>query len=124
MANASEFIAVLFLARDIAHREHLRVSGPGSHAKHVALNEFYDGIVDLADSLTEAYQGRHGILKAIPLLENEFSGPIVSSIQKQLDWIESNRAQAIGKDDSALQNIVDEIVALYLKTQYKLKNLA
>lgn len=124
MANANEFIAVLFLARDIAHREHLRVSGPGSYAKHIALNTFYDEIVGLADSLTEAYQGRHGLIRDIPLLQNEFGGSIVTSMQKQLEWIESNRAKAIGKDDTALQNIVDEIVALYLKTQYKLKNLA
>jgi hypothetical protein len=119
-----EFIAVLFLARDIAHREHLKVSGPGSYARHMALGAFYEGIVDLADSLAEAYQGRHGIIKTIPLLENEFPGAIVSSIQKQLDWIEANRYKAVSKDDTALQNIIDEIVALYLKTLYKLKNLA
>lgn len=120
----AEFIAVLFLARDIAHREHLRVSGPGSSARHVALNTFYDEIVDLADSLAESYQGRHGIIKNIPLLENEFPGAIVNSIQKQLDWIEANRYKAVAKEDTALQNIIDEIVALYLSTLYKLKNLA
>lgn len=119
-----EFIAVLFLARDIAHREHLRVSGLGSYAKHVALNDFYDGIVDLADSLAEAYQGRHGLIRDMPLLDNMFNGAIVSSIQKQLDWIEANRYKAVSKDDTALQNIIDEIVALYLSTLYKLKNLA
>lgn len=119
-----QFIAVLFLARDIAHREHLRVSGPGSFAKHMALNTFYDEIVGLADSLAEAYQGRHGVIKNIPLLENEFNGAIVSSIQKQLDWLESNRYKAVSRDDTALQNIIDEIVGLYLSTLYKLKNLA
>lgn len=124
MAQAAEFIAVLFLARDIAHREHLRVNGPGSYAKHVALNTFYDEIVGLTDSLTEAYQGRNGILKNIPLLENEFGIGSVTGFQKQLEWIESNRYKAISKEDTALQNIIDEIVALYLSLIYKLKNLA
>lgn len=119
-----QFIAVLFLARDIAHREHLRVSGAGSFAKHMALGDFYNEVIDLADTLTEAYQGRHGIIKNIPLLENEFQGEIVASMQKQLKWLESNRFKAVEKDDTALQNIIDEIVALYLKTLYKLKNLA
>lgn len=120
----AQFIAVLFLARDIAHREHLRVSGAGSFAKHMALGSFYEEVIELADSLAEAYQGRHGIIKNMPLLDNEFDGEIVSSIQKQLKWIESNRFKAVDKDDTALQNIIDEIVALYLSTLYKLKNLA
>jgi len=32
-----QFIAVLFLARDLAHRAHLAATGPGSFAKHEAL---------------------------------------------------------------------------------------
>ena len=35
----------------------------------------------------------------------------------------ANRYAAIPQDDSPLQNVVDEIAALYLRTLYKLKNL-
>ena len=35
-----QFIAVLFLGRDLAHRAHLRTTGPGSFAAHEALGEF------------------------------------------------------------------------------------
>lgn len=115
-----QFIAVLFLARDIAHREHLRTK---SYAQHMALGEFYPAIIDLADSLAESYQGRKGIVD-VPLLDNEFPGEIIKSMQAQLAWIEKNRDGAVGKDDRALQNIVDEIVGLYLSTLYKLKNLS
>ena len=59
-------IALLFLSREYAHRAHLRTT---SYAQHVALGEFYPSIVDIADSLTEAYQGRHGIVEGIPMLE-------------------------------------------------------
>ncbi len=41
-------IATLLLARDITHREHLKTR---SYAQHMALGDFYTGIVDLADSL-------------------------------------------------------------------------
>lgn len=119
----AQYIAVLFLARDIAHREHLRVTGKGSYAKHQALGAFYESIIELADSLAEAYQGRNGIIKDIPLLENEFPGDIVTSIKNQLKWLEANRYKAVTKDETALQNIIDEIVSLYLSTLYKLQNL-
>lgn len=118
-----QFIAVLFLARDIAHREHLRVSGRGSYARHQALGAFYEEVIGLADSLAEAYQGRHGIIKNIAFLDNEFPGEIVTSLKNQLKYLEANRYKAVSKDDTALHNIIDEIVVLYLSTLYKLENL-
>ena len=117
-----ELIALLFLSRDVAHREHLKVSGPGSYAAHVALGSFYDSIVDLADSLAEAYQGRNGIIKDIPYLDAD-KGEVISVLEQHLKWVEDNRFEAVPKEDTALQNIIDEIVGLYLSTLYKLKNL-
>jgi len=118
-----QFIAVLFLARDIAHREHLRVSGRGSYAKHQALGAFYEEVIGLADSLAEAYQGRHGIIKNIAFLDNEFPGEIVTSLKNQLKYLEANRYKAVQREETALNNIIDEIVVLYLSTLYKLENL-
>ena len=43
-----ELIATLFMSREFAHRRHLLVTGPGSYAAHVALNSFYDDIIDNA----------------------------------------------------------------------------
>jgi DNA-binding ferritin-like protein len=39
------------------HRLHLRVTGEGSYARHIALNEIYDALPDLADTIAEGYQG-------------------------------------------------------------------
>ena len=114
-----EFISLLFLSRDAAHKEHLRTQ---SYAQHMALGSFYDEIVDLADSLAEAYQGRNGIID-IPGMDDEDTGEIVATLKKYLDWIEKNRYEAVPKEDSAIQNIIDEIVSLYLSTLYKLQNL-
>lgn len=122
------FIAVLFLARDIAHREHLRVTGVGSDSKHRALAEFYESITDFADELAEVAQGRDvmnggsGVIE-IPRLDNAFPGDILPSILKQAKWIEANRHKAFPKDDTVIQNLVDEIVKRYLRTIYKLHNL-
>ena len=62
-----QFIAVLFLARDMAHKAHLTTD---SYAQHMALGEFYGALPDLADSLAETWQGMNSKLKDIPLLEN------------------------------------------------------
>lgn len=114
-----KIIAIMFLCRDLAHREHLRTS---SYATHVALSTFYGDVIDLADRLAEACQGRHGILKEIPLLANDTGKTeIVSVLQSMLDTIEKLRSD-IG-EDSALQAIIDDIVELYLSTLYKLRFL-
>jgi hypothetical protein len=115
-----QFIAVLFLARDLAHRAHLRTTGPGSFARHEALGEFYPAVVDLADTLAETYQGSKLTLIDIPLLDNEFPGEIKESMQAQLKWIKANRYKAVDKEETHLHNIIDEIVALYDRTIFKL----
>lgn len=116
----NDFIGLLFLGRDIAHSVHLNTR---SYAKHMALTGFYEEIIPLADSLAEAWQGRNGLMGKIQLQSPKVSGDIVKFLEGQLEEIESGRASACG-DSSALQNIVDEIVGLYLSTLYKLKFLA
>lgn len=121
--QAGLLIATLFLARDLAHRAHLSVEGPGAYAKHIALAEFYEPIVGLADQLTEAYQGRFDVLLDIPLLAAPEEADIVEVLKSQREWIREIRYEAIPSDESPLQNIVDEIEALYMATNYKLKRL-
>ena len=120
---AAQFVAVLFLARDLAHRAHLKVSGQGSFAKHSALGDFYEAVTDFADKLTETYQGRTRKLLDIPLLDNEFPGDVKESMIAQQEWIEDNRYKSIPKEDTPLQNLIDEIILLYLGTIYKLEFL-
>lgn len=121
--NAAEFVGTLFLARDVSHSVHLNVKGIGSYARHVALNEFYDNIVELADKFAEAYQGRHGLIGPIVLMSAKKTGGIVDFIKNSLKEIENGRYEVCDKSDTALQNIIDEIVGQYLSTLYKLENL-
>lgn len=116
-AVAGKYVALLFLSRDIAHRVHLKTR---SFAEHMALNDFYEGIVDKADDFAEAYQGCYGELLNIPLLTNEYKGNIVDVLKKQKEWIETNRNAIVPRENTALHNIIDEAVALFDKTIYKL----
>lgn len=115
-----QFAAVLFLARDLAHRAHLRTTGPGSFAAHDALGDFYPAVIDLADSLIETYQGCELVLLDLPLLDNEFPGEIKESMQAQRDWIKANRYKAVSREETHMHNIIDEIVTLYDSTIFKL----
>lgn len=117
--NSQEFIGLLFASRDYAHKAHLNTK---SYAQHMALNDFYDGIVDLADKFAEAWMGRNlQIIGDIPVLKTQ-SGEPLSVLKRHLDVIEDTR-DFVSKEDTALNNIIDEIVALYLSTLYKLKFL-
>jgi hypothetical protein len=114
----ARLIALLLLSRDTAHRQHWKTT---SFSQHKTLNEFYDSILELTDSLMEKYQGRNGRLD-IPTLEEKdtYSKDPVVVLKKHLDWIEKSRYAAVPKDDTAMQNIIDEIVGQYLETLYLL----
>lgn len=119
--SCAEFIGCMFLARDVAHSVHLNTR---SFAKHKALGGFYDDVIDLADKFAEAYQGRHGLIGPISLHSARKTSNIVEFLEDSLKEIEDMRYKVCDKSDSALQNIIDEIVELYLSTLYKLKFLA
>ena len=114
-----ELIALLFMARDIAHREHLKTR---SFAAHMALGKFYPAIVELADNLAEAYQGCEGKLITIPYVKNTVNEEVENILRNHLKWIETHRKKV--SDESSIQNVIDEIVSLYQSTLYKLKFLS
>lgn len=120
-AAMAGFVAQMFHARTVTHLMHLHTR---RYAAHKALNEFYDEIVDLTDSLAEAFQGKYGVLQEYPTtqLPYELDAPI--QMLEQLDeYIKGVRRLLCAESDTHLQNIVDEIAALTQSTLYKLKFL-
>lgn len=113
-----KLIALLLLSRDTAHRQHWNTT---SFAQHKTLNEFYESLLSLTDSLMEKYQGRNGRVE-VPTLEEKdtYTKDPIEVLKKHLDWIEKARYQAIPKEDTTMQNIIDEIVGQYLETLYLL----
>lgn len=108
----------LMHVRTNAHLLHLKTR---SYAAHMALGSFYDELVDLIDSLAEAYQGRYGIINYpdVPFKQEADAIMMLKTIRR---YIDDNRIGMV--PDSELQNILDEIVALVDSTLYKLEFLS
>jgi hypothetical protein len=111
------FVSTLLHSATNAHFMHLQTD---SYAEHVALGEYYDGIVDLVDVYAEAYQGKYDKIKAYP---DDFH--LAKTPQKYLkslcDFVEEIRKEL--PKDTQLQNIIDEIAQLLDSTLYKLRFL-
>ena len=122
MEMIGRLVATLFLSREVAHRAHLATTGTGSFSKHMALGEFYPAVGEHGDTLTEAYQGRHGLIE-IPYLEYDEEEDIIKCLEKQMDDIEELRYNAVDKKDTVIQNLIDDALATYLSTLYKLRHL-
>lgn len=114
---AGEFVGMLFSARNIAHTIHLKTT---SFAEHKTLEEFYSGIIPLADDFAQQYQGRYNVRLTIPVVPNKYKGSIAEVLRAQMDWIEGNRQAICPRTETALHNVIDEIVGLYQNILYQL----
>jgi hypothetical protein len=119
--TAAQLMGLLFLGRNVAHSVHLNTR---SFSKHMALNTFYDEVIEHADAFAEAYQGRHGLIGPIAIPAAKKTTNIIEFLQDQLAEIEEGRYTVCEKTDSSLQQLIDNIVELYLTTLYKLRFLA
>jgi DNA-binding ferritin-like protein len=119
-----KFVSKIFESRQIAHVYHLQTTGEGSFAKHKALDKYYNEILELNDKLIETYQGQYEILEDYEVIEsNEKPEEVVQYFIELVEFIKSTRKIAFLEEDTHLQNIIDEMVALIYQTLYKLKNL-
>lgn len=116
------FIGTLMQSRNQAHIYHLQVEGPGAFAAHKALQDYYEGIVDLIDGLVESYQGRYGILRGYrmdsAIKEDNNPEMYFEGLSKFVEMIRTKVPQ-----DSYIQNEIDNVVNLVESTKYKLKFL-
>ena len=113
-----EFILLCFHARTNAHVLHLETR---SYAAHKALNEFYDEIVDLADSFAEAYIGSYGPIEFSDTTYEPHNDAL--KLLDELDDSIDGVRDTLNKGDTHLMNILDEIAALVASTRYKLRFL-
>ena len=120
---AEQLAALCKLAAELAHREHWRVTGQGSDARHRALEEFYSDLTDLTDEFVETYSGDYDVTLDVPLAENEFGEDIVKVLEQIKAWINSHRDELDEPDDRPLQALIDDIVNRFSRTLFKLKRL-
>lgn len=116
-AKGAELFARCRVASTAAHYAHLMTS---SYAQHVALNSFYEEIVDLADTFAESFMGRFGKFEAFPNIR-EASTDGLTIVGNLTKWIDANRA--LISENSEIQNDIDSIISLCNSTAYKLREL-
>jgi hypothetical protein len=120
MEPVAKFVSTLLASRNQAHIFHLQST---SYAAHKALQEYYEGIVDLVDSYVESYQGKYDMLKGysnnFQIIEEE--GRTINYFMGVSTFVDKIRTEL--PQDGALNNIVDEISALVSATIYKLRFL-
>jgi hypothetical protein len=122
-SNPAKFFSKLFESREMAHIYHLQVNGePGSHAKHTALGDYYDGVLGFIDDIIEIWQGQYGIIEEYDVIDTKetSSKDTIEYFNELARFIKEER-KCIPTEDTHLHNIVDEVVALVYKTLYKLK---
>ena len=119
----AKFFSKLFESREMAHIYHLQVNGEmGSHAKHTALGDYYDGVLGLIDEMIEVYQGQYDIIEGYDVIDTKdtVSKDTIEYFNELAATIKVER-KCFNNEDTHLHNIVDEVVALVYKTLYKLR---
>jgi len=118
MNKAEQFVSMALLGRDLAQIAHWKTK---KYAEHKTLNDFYDQLLELIDGFVEQYQGSYN--KRMDIERNSDTSR-QSSIRKELEyqaeWIEMYRYQICEKEETALQNTIDEVLRLYQSTAYLL----
>jgi hypothetical protein len=103
------------------HLNHLLVTGDKSFAAHKAMNEFYDGVADLADDYIEQYQGATETLMEFP---KSYEFPVMKTANDCLVYLRQlytkvNLVQS-KCTYSEINNTLDEVKSLINSTKYKL----
>ena len=115
-----DIVSGILHSRTQIHIYHLQTK---SFAVHKALNDYYDGVVDLFDGLVESYQGKHGIIEDYKCdgYDNYTSvNSAIEYLQKLDKTIEGSRKSV---KESFIQNQIDTVQELIYSTIYKLKFL-
>lgn len=119
----AKFFSKLFESREMAHIYHLQVNGEmGSHAKHTALGDFYEGILAFIDDLIEIYQGQYELIEGYDVIDTSSttSKDTIEYFKELAAFVKTER-KCFSAEDTHIQNIVDEVLALIYKTLYKLR---
>ena len=121
--SPAKFFSKLFESREMAHIYHLQVNGEmGSHAKHTALGEYYEGILDFIDDLIEIYQGQYDLIEGYDVIDTSATSTkdTIEYFKELAEFIKVER-KSIKAEDTHMHNIIDEVLALIYKTLYKLR---
>ena len=121
-SDISKFISKLLESREMAQVYHWTVKGDmGSHAAHLALEAYYDGVIGFIDDIVEIYQCQYGLIEGYDVIDttDSKSKDRLDYFKETVEFVKSGRT-CIKAEDTHIHNIVDELIALQYKTIYKL----
>jgi hypothetical protein len=105
----------MFQSRDMMHIAHFQTT---SYAQHNTLQKYYEGILGLADEITEVYFGCLGKRLNFKIPASDYMNP-ETHLKQFKDYIKKHR-NVFGLDRTDVQNLIDELIALINKTLYLL----
>ena len=119
--NIEEFFGTLQQATVEAWKEHLKTD---KYSKHIALNDFYEDIVELVDTLIEDYMGIYGKVSDYKNIMTTEKIGAVEYLESLHEMCKEAADDLFDKDDdSELLSDIDNILSLIDSTLYKLKEL-
>lgn len=122
--SVPDIISELLDAATKIHFLHLTVKGAGSYAQHIALNELYDALPDLVDTVAESWQGVTEELPAYKAVQ----APMLNSVKDCIDYLSKLHAKITRLQKtieySEIVNDLDTVKAQLNKSKYKLKFLS
>lgn len=119
-AETAELIVEIMNAATSFHKLHLSVTGNGSYAQHIALNDLYDALPGLADTIAEGMQGACEVILKYPDKAPVTLTGIDGAIQYIRNMIEEiNELQSI-MPYSEIVNNLDLIKDVFNTAKYKL----
>lgn len=124
--SGSEIIKLFskfFETREMAHIYHLQVKGEeGSHAKHKALQKYYEGVIDIIDDIIEVYQGQYGVIDGYEIIDTKETTKkdVISYFEESVEFVKNAR-KSVKDEDTHTHSLIDDLVCLLYKTLYKLK---
>jgi hypothetical protein len=116
----TEMMSLLLHSQTQVHTFHLQCK---SYAEHKALQNYYEGIDGLVDTLVESYQGKYSILKGYkqyPIDDYKDTTTTVNYFKELCDKVMELRDCC---KDSWIQNQIDNVCELINTTLYKLRYL-
>lgn len=120
--DVSKFISKLLESREMAQVYHWTVKGDmGSHAAHLALEAYYTEIIEHIDEIVEVYQGQYGLIEGYDQIATDEtrSKDRLEYFKEVVEFVRTKRS-CIKQEDTHLQNLIDEVVAILYRTIYKL----
>ena len=115
----NEFFGTLLQSVTETHKKHLMT---GKYSAHKALNEFYDEMPELVDSLIEHYQGNHGKVDDYKNLLDAEGMDTIKYLEELKEMCDAAKEDFFD-DDEALQSDVDDIIGQISSTLYQLREL-